>query len=256
MGGRGASYSRSGNTATLQTQQASQMLQPDPLNTAPAPTGVTQADLANMSDQELHDFLINVNKTDIPDFLNQNHLQRMLYAMGMNDAPEIISQQEFDDRTVNAPFGSGDTVIYRTVNDTTVNGVPFTADDCCDMLTDGDITFAGNGIHGDGLYFSNSLSGSKAYGYGSSSRTVAAVLNSKAKIISESKLQREYDSYVKSHPQTRKALGFARSKSTHDSMSQFALIRGYNVITSNQGNGETYYTVIDRSVLTMTRKRV
>lgn len=255
MGGRGASYSRGSGTGILQTQQASQTLQPDPLNTAPAPTGVTQADLANMSDQELHDFLINVNKTDIPSFLNQNHLQRMLYAMGMNDKPEIVSEQEFDDMTVNAPFGSGAPMIYRTVNDTKVNGVPFTADDCCDMLTDGDVTFVGNGIHGDGLYFSSSLSGSKAYG-NSSMRTVAAVFNSKAKIISEQKLNKEYDAYVKSHPQTRKALGFARAHSSNDSKSQFALIRGYNVISYKQYNGEVYYTVIDRSALTMSKKRV
>ena len=113
----------------------------------------------------------------------------------------------------------------------------------------------GNGIHGDGLYFSDSLSGSKMYG-NSTARTVGAVLNSKAKVISEQKLQKEYDSFVKSHPQTRKALGFARSKSSHDSLSQFALIRGYNVISYSHGwNNETYYTVIDRSALTMSRKQ-
>lgn len=253
MGGRGASYSRGVSAPPQAVQQASAQLQPDLLNSGPAPTGVTQADLAKMDDKELHDFLIDVNKTDIPAFLNQIHLQRMLYAMGMNDKPEIVSQQEFDDMTVNAPFGSGMKMLYRTVNDTTINGVPFTSDDCCDMLTDGDLTFVGNGIHGDGLYFSDSLSGSKMYG-NSTGKTVAAVFNSKARVVDERKLQKEYDSFVKSHPQTRKALGFARSKSSHDSLSQFALIRGYNVISSDQ-YGETYYTVIDRSALTMTRKR-
>lgn len=255
MGGRGASYSRGASVAPQAVQQPAPQLQPDPLNSGPAPTGVTQAALANMSDQELHDFLIDVNKTDVPSFLNQIHLQRMLYAMGMNDKPEIVSQQEFDDMTVNAPFGSGMKMLYRTVNDTTVNGVRFTSDDCCDMLTDGDLTFVGNGIHGDGLYFSDDLSGSKAYG-NHTAKTVAAVFNSKARVVDEKKLQKEYDSFVKTHPQTRKALGFARSKSSHDSLSQFALIRGYNVISSKQGySGETYYTVIDRGALTMTRKR-
>lgn len=254
MGGRGSSYQRV-VSAPLQPAQAVQQLQPDPLNTGPAPTGVTQADLANMSDTDLHDFLINVNQTDIPSFLNDVHLQRMLYALGMNDTPEIVSEQEFDDMTVNAPFGSGMKVLYRTVNDTVINGVPFTSQNCCDMLTDGDLTYVGNGVHGDGLYFSDSLSGSKMYG-DSTGRTVGAVLNSKAKVISEQKLQKEYDSFVKSHPQTRKALGFARSKSSHDSLSQFALIRGYNVISYTHGwSNETYYTVIDRSALTMSRKQ-
>ena len=139
-------------------------------------------------------------------------------------------------------------------DDTVVDGVPFTASDCCDMLIDGDLTFVGRGIHGDGLYFSNSLSGSKAYG-DHTGQTVGAVLNSKARVISETQLRQDYDAFVKSHPQARKALGFAKSHSTHDSYSQFALIRGYNVISSDQYSNETYYTVLDRSALTMTRKR-
>lgn len=243
MGGRGANYQRT-VLPPIQTQQ----LQPDPLNGTPPPSGVTQADLANMSDKELHDFLIDVNKTDIPSFLSDLHLQRMLYAMGMNNGPEVVDQKTFDGLAKNAP------VLYRTVNDTVVNGVPFTSGDCCDMLIDGDLTFVGKGIHGDGLYFSDSLSGSKAYG-DSTGQTVGAVLNGKAKAISETQLRQDYDAFVKSHPQARKALGFAKAHSAHDSYSQFALIRGYNVITSKQWNGETYYTVLDRSALTMTRKR-
>lgn len=122
------------------------------------------------------------------------------------------------------------------------------------MLIDGDLTFVGRGIHGDGLYFSDSLSGSKAYG-DHTGQTVGAVLNSKARVISETQLRQDYDAFVKSHPQARKALGFAKSHSTHDSYSQFALIRGYNVISSDQYSNETYYTVLDRSALTMTNKR-
>ena len=81
MGGRGANFQRT-VSPPIQTQQ----LQPDPLNGTQPPTGVTQAALANMSDQELHDFLIDVNKTDIPSFLSDLHLQRMLYAMGMKSS--------------------------------------------------------------------------------------------------------------------------------------------------------------------------
>ena len=73
------------------------------------------------------------------------------------------------------------------------------------MLIDGDLTFVGRGIHGDGLYFSNSLSGSKAYG-DHTGQTVGAVLNSKARVISETQLRQDYDAFVKSHPQARKAL--------------------------------------------------
>lgn len=239
MGGRGSSYSSSAQAAPNT---------PAPVTT---PSGHTLADVQAMDDQQLHDFLVNVNKTDIPAFLNDIHLQKMVYALGMNDKPEIVDSATFKQLT----SGPGAlTPIYRTVNDTTVNGIPVTAQDVCDMLTDGDLTYVGNGIHGDGLYFSNDLAGSKLYGHGGSqSKTLAAVLNQKAKVISERQLKSLYDNFIKTHPQSRKALGFARSKSTHDSMSQFALTQGYNVITSQQYGGEVYYTVLDRSVLTMTR---
>lgn len=255
MGGRGSSSSFT-TVTPIPAPIPAPALQPDPQDddtqtvaATATPSGVTLAEVQQMSDQELHDFLINVYKTDIPDFLNKVHLQKMIYALNLNAAPEIVDQKTFDNLVK-----QGNTPIYRTVNDTTVNGIRFTADDICDMMTDGDTTFVGNGIHGDGLYFSNSLSGSKAYGH-SSSKTVGAVLNSSAKIISESALRQQYNTFIKTHPQTRKALGFARSKSSNDSMSQFALIQGYNVISSPQGGGEMYYTVIDRSALTMTRKR-
>lgn len=235
MGGRGSRFQQ---TAPIPTAQ------PVP---APPPSGREQGDLQTMSDQELHDFLISVDKTDIPAFLSDLHLQKMLYALGMNAAPEIVS-----DAQLKQLIAKGATPIYRTVNDTSVNGIDFTAQDICDMMTDGDTTYVGRGIHGDGLYFSNSLSGSKVYGY-SSSKTMTGVLNANARVVSESTLRSEYDAFVKSHPATRKALGFAKSKSAHDSMSQFALIRGYNVIRSPQGGGEDYYTVLDRKALTMTR---
>lgn len=235
MGGRGSS---SGMTGTPPAPKVS------------TPSGFTLADVQAMDDQQLHDFLINVNDTDIPAFLNQTtHLQKMIYGLGMNDKPEIVDAATFKQLTT----GPGALKpLYRTVNDTTVNGIPVTAQDICDMLIDGDTTYVGVGIHGDGLYFSDSLSGSKAYG-DSSCKTVGAVLNKKAKVISEKQLRSLYDNFVKAHPQSRKALGFARSKSYHDSMSQFALTQGYNVISSQQSSREVYYTVLDRSVLTMTR---
>ena len=116
----------------------------------------------------------------------------------------------------------------------------------------------GRGVHGDGLYFSDSKRGSKLYGNpGQNPKTLRAVLNpAKARAINESSLQSAYDAFVKSHPRTRRALGFAKAHSTSDSMSQFALLMGYNVITTKVGYNETYYTVIDRSALIMSKTRV
>ncbi len=239
MGGRGGSSGLAPTPAKVST-----------------PSGLTLSDVQGMNDDALHDFLINVNDTDTPDFLNRHHLQKMIYALGLNDKPEIISQKEFDDLTVNAPFGSAAPILYRTVNDTTLsNGIHMSAKQIQKQFTDGDLTYVGDGIHGDGLYFSDSKSGSKMYGNGGGrSAIISGVLNGKARIITEKALKSEYDNFVKNHPRSRKALGFARSKSTHDSMSQFALIRGYNVIVSKQWGNENYYTVLDRSVISTTGK--
>ena len=139
-----------------------------------------------------------------------------------------------------------------------VQGISMTSDDICDMMTDGSLSYVGRGVHGDGLYFSDSKRGSKLYGNpGQNPKTLRAVLNpAKARAISESSLQSAYDAFVKSHPRTRRALGFAKAHSTSDSMSQFALLMGYNVITTKVGYNETYYTVIDRSALIMSKTRV
>lgn len=159
------------------------------------------------------------------------------------------------------PIGGAVAVpIYRTVNDSDddVQGISMTSDDICDMMTDGSLSYVGRGVHGDGLYFSDSKRGSKLYGNpGQNPKTLRAVLNpAKARAISESSLQSAYDAFVKSHPRTRRALGFAKAHSTSDSMSQFALLMGYNVITTKVGYNETYYTVIDRSALIMSKTRV
>lgn len=207
------------------------------------------------ADTSMHDFLINVQSVDMPQFLCDSHLQRMIYGLGMNDKPQIVS-----DKQLNAMVKQGAVPIYRTVNDSDddVQGISMTSDDICDMMTDGSLSYVGRGVHGDGLYFSDSKRGSKLYGNpGQNPKTLRAVLNpAKARAISESSLQSAYDAFVKSHPRTRRALGFAKAHSTSDSMSQFALLMGYNVITTKVGYNETYYTVIDRSALIMSKTRV
>lgn len=248
--------------ASVQPQQSPVALQNQPAPPTPAslapnapPMGVTLSDVQQMDDTSMHDFLINVQSVDMPQFLCDSHLQRMIYGLGMNDKPQIVS-----DKQLNAMVKQGAVPIYRTVNDSDddVQGISMTSDDICDMMTDGSLSYVGRGVHGDGLYFSDSKRGSKLYGNpGQNPKTLRAVLNpAKARAISESSLQSAYDTFVKSHPRTRRALGFAKAHNTSDSMSQFALLMGYNVITTKVGYNETYYTVIDRSALIMSKTRV
>jgi len=236
MGGRGSS---SGITAA-----PAPAAQP-----ATTPSGFTLADVQAMNDDQLHDFLIDVYNVDTPDFLNSHHTQKMVYGLGLNETPQVVS-----DAQLQQMISSGAKPIYRSVDDITLPGnIRMTGTDMHDMLRSGDLTYLGNGIYGDGLYFSDSLSGSKGYG----STTIRGVLSPKAKTISMQQLKSEYDSFIKSHPQTRKALGFAAQRGARiNSYSQFALIRGYNVVTYTHYDGETYYNVIDRSALIVSDKNM
>ncbi len=189
--------------ASVQPQQSPVALQNQPAPPTPAslapnapPMGVTLSDVQQMDDTSMHDFLINVQSVDMPQFLCDSHLQRMIYGLGMNDKPQIVS-----DKQLNAMVKQGAVPIYRTVNDSddAVQGISMTSDDICDMMTDGSLSYVGRGVHGDGLYFSDSKRGSKLYGNpGQNPKTLRAVLNpAKARAISESSLQSAYDAFVK-----------------------------------------------------------
>ncbi len=102
----------------------------------------------------------------------------------------MINRRLFLDKQLNAMVKQGAVPIYRTVNDSddAVQGISMTSDDICDMMTDGSLSYVGRGVHGDGLYFSDSKRGSKLYGNpGQNPKTLRAVLNpAKARAISES----------------------------------------------------------------------
>lgn len=204
-------------------------------------SGITLADVQQMNDQELHDILLAITKQDLPDYLMPNNQQRFTYALGLNQKPIVEDDATF------ALNSKGKEVIYNAQSKAALSGYTLTGDDIHDFIKYGDDTLQQNGIHGNGLYFTPSQSASAGYG----NRMSAARLNpATAKIITESQLKREYDSWIQSRPQTRKALGYmARHGNGYgdNTYSQFAMIRGYNVIQSSQHG--TTYTVLDRSAL-------
>ena len=204
-------------------------------------SGITLADVQQMGDKELHDILLAITKQDLPDYLMPNNQQRFVYALGLNQKPIVEDDATF------ALNSKGKEVIYNAQSQANLSGYTLTGDDIHDFIKYGDDTLQQNGIHGNGLYFTPSQSASSTYG----NRMSAARLNpATAKIITETQLKREYDSWVTTHPQSRKALGYmARNGNGYgdNTYSQFALLRGYNVIQSTQ-HGKTL-TVLDRSAL-------
>ena len=207
-------------------------------------SGITLADVQQMNDQDLHDILLAITKQDLPDYLMPNNQQRFVYALGINQKPIVEDDATF------ALNSKGKEIIYNaqsTVNLNGPNGYTLTGDDIHDYLKYGDDTLQQHGIHGNGINFTPNQGASSGYG----NRQSAARLNpATAKIVTESQLKREYDNWVTTHPQSRKALGYmARNGNGYgdNTYSQFAMIRGYNVIQSTQHG--TTYTVLDRAAL-------
>ena len=206
-------------------------------------SGVTLADAQQMNDKDLHDLLLAITKQDLPDYLMPNNQQRFVYALGINGKPIVEDDATF------AVNSKGQTVIYNAQNSANLSGFTLTADDIHDFLKYGDDTLQQNGIYGNGIYFSNSRTGSAGYGQ----RQSKARLNpATAKVVTMNQLKSEYDSWKKTHPLSQKALGYTKAHNSGygtNTYSQFALLRGYNVIAASQGGGETYYSVLDRSAL-------
>lgn len=207
-------------------------------------SGITLADVQQMNDQELHDILLAITKQDLPDYLMPNNQQRFVYALGLNTKPIVEDDATF------ALNSKGKEIIYNaqsTVSLNGPNGYTLTGDDIHDFLKYGDDTLQQHGIHGNGINFTPNQSASSSYG----NRQSAARLNpATARVISETQLKREYDSWIKNYPQTRKALGYmSRNGNTYgdNTYSQFALLRGYNVISATQHGG--MYVVLDRGAL-------
>ena len=205
-------------------------------------SGVTLADAQQMNDKDLHDLLLAITKQDLPDYLMPNQQQRFVYALGINGKPIVEDDATF------AANSKGQKVIYNAQNSVNLTGYTLDADDIHDFLKYGDDTLQQNGVYGNGIYFSDSRTGSAGYG----KRQSKARFNpATAKIVTISQLKSEYDAWKKTHPLSQKALGYTKANNSGygtNTYSQFALLKGYNVIAAPQF-GETYYSVLDRSAL-------
>ena len=204
-------------------------------------SGITLADVQQMNDQDLHDILLAITKQDLPDYLMPNNQQRFAYALGINQKPIVEDDATF------ALNSKGKEIIYNAQRSVNLPGYTLTGDDIHDYLKWGDDTLQQHGIHGNGINFTPNQGASSGYG----NRQSAARLNpATARVISETQLKREYDSWIKTRPLTRKALGYmARNGNSYgdNTYSQFALLKGYNVISATQHGG--MYVVLDRGAL-------
>lgn len=164
--------------------------------------------------------------------------QRLVTELGLNDKPIVLEDAEYDKMIASNP----DMIqIYRGVYG---NG-SLTAQQVRQNTMYADLTYIGDGIHGDGLYFSTDKYTAQSYAGGRGAVTQAVINPSKVKSVTEDNIRRQF---------AMESNSVARN---FRDISQYALYKGYNTIIAVGGNGsrshanggEDFYVPIDRSVL-------
>ena len=224
------------------TPQPAPQPQPAPTIQVNQPSASFDA-FKQMTDDQKADVIMQSKNTQVPVFLAQNDLQKVLYGLKLNDKPTLV-----DDSVLDTMPG---TDLYRTINATNdnANRIKYTAMDVASQTIKGSVTRVsdtGGSVHGRGIYFADSYRGSTVYGNTRNSINQTAVVRVKlsptAKVISTSAaasgLSREINSGSK--------LGKALSKiGRQDQTAVWALAKGYDAMVASNG----YHVVINRAAL-------
>ena len=252
MGGRGASSGlmpKPGKMPRLQ-QKPKQPKQPDltpgrDLQTATQATA-TLAQIASMTDDQLAQAVIDSRSVDMPNFLNdvQDQTQKFVYQVGLNGAPQVMDQQQFDQflQQNNIPRSQ---IMSRSVNK---NG-PYSAQQIINTFKYSELTYIGGKqggqASGAGTYFD--MNGGGATGYGSGATMTAVYNPATARVIDFNALRRQAASFASSHPKFAHAVGGFTS-GHNGNASIYALAMGYNAISGGPVS-HSYQNIIDRSAV-------
>ena len=196
-----------------------------------------------MTDDQKADVIMQARNTQVPVFLAQNDLQKVLYGLKLNDKPTLV-----DDSVLDSMPGKE---LFRTVNATNdhANRIKYTATDVANQVIKGSVTRVsdtGGSVHGRGIYFSDSYSGSIAYGQRRGSINTTAVIRVKlsqsAKTISTSSAANGVTREINSGSKLGKALAKIGSQ---DRTAVWALAKGYDAMVASNG----YHVIVNRSAL-------
>ena len=196
-----------------------------------------------MTDDQKADVIMQARNTQVPIFLAQNDLQKIMYGLKLNDKPTLV-----DDSVLDSMPGKE---LFRTVNATNdpVNRIKYTATDVANQVIRGSVTRVsdtGGSVHGRGIYFADSYHGSTPYGRSKNNINQTAVVRVKispsAKTISTARAA----SGVSKEINSGSKLGKALSKIGHqDQTAVWALAKGYDAMVASNG----YHVIINRSSL-------
>lgn len=202
-----------------------------------------QARFMAMDDAQLRQFMGGLpSSSDMrANGLNSNELNKVTYALGMNEKPTVLDNATWDAKVQTDALDG--VHIWRGVYG---NG-SMSSSDISNNMRSNDLTFQGDGIHGDGLYFTTQFSYARSYSDGkTNSITKAFIDKSKAKPVNETKLRSMQRNETS-------------SQLRYMDISTYGVYKGYNVIVARGGNGSTshknggqdFYVALTRSVLTI-----
>ena len=196
-----------------------------------------------MTDDQKADVIMQARNTQVPVFLAQNDLQKIMYGLKLNDKPTLV-----DDSVLDSIPGKE---LFRTVNATndSTNRIKYTATDVANQVVRGSVTRVsdtGGSVHGRGIYFADNYRDSIAYGNRSGNVNQTAVIRVKlspsAKTVSTSVAANGVSKEINSGSKLGKAL----AKIGHqDRTAVWALAKGYDAMVGGYG----YHVVINRSSL-------
>lgn len=176
-----------------------------------------------------------------PDLNQSNRLQTLTDTLGLHGKPRVMDDASFD-ATAKTDALDG-VVLHRGIgyqnDDRVLNSIKF-----------GDLTYQGDGIHGNGTYLTTKKSYARGYaGIDAKNTSFSAYIDkNRARVITESSLRAKFAAL----PATVQRQ-FSHYD-TEDGISMFALHQGYNVISVPGGNGSKsyngdFYVPLTRDVL-------
>jgi len=211
-------------------------------NSATTPSGITYTQFMAMSDSEkfqtMDDIISNPN-IQVPDYLDDSVTSKVMYGLGMNGKPRVVSDSELDN--------IDGTELFRTVYEKGTIPPP-SSDGILDQIRNGDYTQmsgSGGSALGRAIYFADDFVESALYGDAEKNAMVMrAKVNKNAKIADYDTLQK---AMVNDSAFTEYRHKYRMSSSKYkDSVSLYAIAKGYD-----GWNRRHNYMLLNRSALTV-----
>jgi len=182
--------------------------------------------------------ILNDQNITVPDYLDKSPTSKVMYALGMNNKPKVVSDDEFDNL-------SGDT-FYRTVRNNDMQSL--SGADAINQIKNSDYTSLSsdrNSGMGRALYFTTNFGESYSYGGGQQGAAMMRVkVNPDAKIVNVMDLNNAIDSSSKWSSIT--------GISDADVKSLYAISHGIDGWNGRKNTGQySERAIINRAVLTV-----